>query len=140
ETSDVLDLLTQLVDKSLVVAEGADQEERYRFLETIRQYSEEKLLEAGEAEPVRNRHRDWFLQLAERAKPELTGPEQVLWLDRLESERDNLRAALEWAIERGPANLALRLAGSLWRFWFARDYLAEGREWLMRALAAPDVS
>jgi tetratricopeptide (TPR) repeat protein len=133
----VLDLLTGLVDKSLVLAEGQDADARYRLLETIRQYAGEKLLAAGEAEAVRDRHLDWYVGLAEQAKPELIGPKQVVWLDRLERERDNLRAALEWALERGPAELALRLAGAVWRLWFVRANPGEGPEWMLRVLAMP---
>jgi tetratricopeptide (TPR) repeat protein len=129
--------LTGLVDKSLVLVEGHRGDARYRFLETIRQYAWEKLLAAGEAEAVRDRHLDWFVGLAEQAKPELIGPAQMAWLDRLERERDNLRAALAWALERGPAVRALRLAGAVWRLWFVRDGFGEGREWLLRVLAAP---
>jgi tetratricopeptide (TPR) repeat protein len=131
----VLDLLTGLVDKSLVLAEGQGADACYRLLETIRQYAGEKLLAAGEAEAVRDRHLDWYLGLAEQAKPELIGPNQVAWLDRLERERDNLRAALEWALERGAADKALRMAGAVWRLWHVRSN--EGWEWLLRILAAP---
>jgi tetratricopeptide (TPR) repeat protein len=133
---DVPDLLTRLVDRSLVVVERGEQE-RYRLLETLRQYGRDRLVEAGEAEGARERHRDWFLQLAEQAKPELIGPRQVFWLDRLEIERDNFRAALTWTVERGSPELGLRLAGALWPFWSARDFLGEGREWLARVLVAP---
>jgi non-specific serine/threonine protein kinase len=136
-SSEVLDVLTGLVDKSLVLVEGQGADARYRLLETIRQYAGEKLLAAGEAEAVRDRHRDWYLELAEQAKPELIGPNQVAWLDRLERERDNLRAALEWALERGEADQALRLAAAVWRLWHVRENASEGREWLMRVLAAP---
>jgi non-specific serine/threonine protein kinase len=135
--ADVLDLLTGLVDKSLVLAEGQGTDTRYRLLETIRQYAGEKLLAAGEAEAVRDRHLDWYLALAEEAKPELLGPNQVAWLDRLEREQDNLRAALEWALDRGSADRALRLAGAAWRLWHVRDNPNEGREWLLRVLAMP---
>jgi non-specific serine/threonine protein kinase len=135
--SAVLDLLAQLVGKSLVQVAKGEGEERYRLLETLRQYGRERLGEAGEDEGVRDRHRDWFLAFAERAKPELFGPRQAAWLDRLQSELDNLRAALEWALERGPAEPGLRLAGALWPFFFVRGYLVEGRERLARALAAP---
>ncbi len=135
--SEVLDLLTGLVDKSLVLAEEQSGDTRYRFLETIRQYAGEKLLAAGEAMAARDRHLGWFLEFAERAKPELIGPEQVAWLDRLEGERDNLRGALEWALERGLVERALRLAAAVWRLWHVRVNPGEGREWLLRVLAAP---
>jgi non-specific serine/threonine protein kinase len=137
ESPDVLDLLTSLVDKSLVLAEGQGADTRYRLLETIRQYAGEKLLAAGEAEAMRDRHLGWSLSLAELAKPELIGPRQVAWLDRLEQEQDNLRAALEWALEREPADRALRLAAAVWRLWHVRDRIGEGREWLLRVLAVP---
>jgi predicted ATPase/DNA-binding XRE family transcriptional regulator len=133
---DVLDLVTQLVDKSLVQVEQHDGEERYRLLETIRHYARDRLAESGETDRVRDRHRDWFLQLAERAKPELVGSQQVVWLDRLEAD-DNLRSALDWCVQRGPAELGLRLAGALWRLFYVRDAYVEGREWLNRVLAAP---
>jgi non-specific serine/threonine protein kinase len=134
---EVLDLLTGLVDKSLVLVEDPGAATRYRLLETMRQYAGEKLRAAGEAEAVRDRHRDWYLGLAEQAKPELIGPKQVAWLDRLERERDNLRAALEWALERGPVELTLRLAGAVWRLWFVRANPGEGPEWMLRVLAMP---
>jgi non-specific serine/threonine protein kinase len=134
---DILDLVSQLVDKSLVQVDQQRADTRYRLLETVRQYGHERLVEAEEAVTARDRHRDWCLQLAEQAKPELIGPRQAFWLDRLETERDNLRAALAWVVERGPAEIALRLAASLWRFFFARDYLAEGWDWVTRVLAAP---
>jgi non-specific serine/threonine protein kinase len=95
EAGDILDLLTQLVDKSLVIAETHGGEARYRLLETVRQYGDEKLRNAGEAAEVRRRHRDWFLALAEQAGSELRGPKRSIWLDRLETEHDNLRAAHE---------------------------------------------
>jgi len=108
---DVVDLLSRLVDKSLVVAEttgigGA----RYRMLEPIRQYAQEKLEESGEAEEVRSQHASFFLALAEEAEPGLRGPEDAEWLERLEAEHDNMRAALSWALERGQTELGLRLA------------------------------
>jgi non-specific serine/threonine protein kinase len=131
---DVLDLLTQLVDKSLVQAEVGTGEERYRLLETVRQYGWERLVEAGEATAARDRHRDWCVALAERAEPELCGTRQLEWLERLDAEYDNLRAAIEWSLEVDPT-AGLRLTGSLWQFWQLRENLAEGRRWLEAALA-----
>src|SRR5205823_238803 len=96
---EVLDVLGQLVDKSLVQLEKREVEERYRLLETVRQYGRDRLVEAGDVESVRNRHRDWFLRLAERGEPELIGPRQVKWLDRLEADLANFRAALAWCLE-----------------------------------------
>jgi predicted ATPase/class 3 adenylate cyclase/Tfp pilus assembly protein PilF len=132
QSSEVLDLLTNLVSKSLVVFKERVEEARYRLLETVRQYSRDKLLETGEAVRIRERHRDWFLAFAERAEGELQGPEQALWLERLETEHDNLRAALEWS--SSTPEIGLRLAGGLWFFWYLRGYVSEGREWLKQFL------
>jgi tetratricopeptide (TPR) repeat protein len=134
---EVLDLLTRLFAKSLVQVEQQGGEARFRLLETLRQYAQDRLVDAEEVAAVRDRHRDWFLHLAERAKPELIGPKQVVWLDRLEREHDNLRAALGWVMKQGPAELGLRLGGALWQLWHVRDYQTEGREWLALILAAP---
>ena len=135
QPADILDLLTRLVDKSLVIVETQGGEARYRFLETVRQYGRERLLESEEAPHLRKRHRDWYLWLAERADPELRGPEQRAWLERLETEHDNLRAALEycWSTEGG-ADPGIRLAGALHWFWYLRGYWSEGRGWLEGAL------
>jgi non-specific serine/threonine protein kinase len=142
-SQDVLELLTHLVDKSLVVAEEHSGVARYRMLETIRQYAREKLLEAGEAEVrgVRGRHLEFFLELAESAEPALRGEEQLAWLARLELEHDNLRAGLKWASSAASSadspHLELRLAGALARFWYLHGYWGEGRTWLRQALVAP---
>jgi predicted ATPase/class 3 adenylate cyclase len=138
EEYEVLDLLTQIVDKSLVLSEEQGQEVRYRLLETIRQYGEEHLRGSGDEAVLRGRHRDWYLQLAEQAEPELRGPEQAMWLDRLETEHDNLRAALTWSVERGEAEAGLRLGAALELFWSVRGYLVEGRKWLTELLALPE--
>ncbi len=136
EDGDVLDVLSGLVEKSLVVAESAEgRRVRYRMLEPVRQYAQEKLEESGESEAVRQRHAYLFLALAEEAEPELRGPQQKTWLERLEVEHDNMRAALSWALERGEAELALRLGGALWWFWMMRGHYGEGRRWLEEALA-----
>ena len=133
--SDILDLLTQLVDKSLVMTETHGAEARYRLLETVRQYGDEKLQSAGEAAEVRRRHRDWYLRLAERGEPALYGREQKAWIARLDIEHDNFRAALGWSNdEPGGAGAALRLAGLLSWFWWLRGHWREGRTWLERAL------
>ncbi len=136
EDGQLLDPLTRLVDKSLVSAVGAGEHPRYRLLETVREYAEDRLRESGEAENVRGRHLGWCVSLAERAEPELQGPDQRTWLDRLEREHDNLRAALGWSLESGHAEGALRLAGALWGFWYVRGYWTEGRQWLESVLAA----
>ena len=133
---DVLDLLTDLVDKSLVAFSERDGEGRYRLLETISQYGRDKLQDSGEADQMRRRHQDWYLALAERAEPELRGPAQAEWLERLESEHDNFRRALEWCMSSGDKESGLRLACALWWFWYVRGYHREGREWLEKTLDA----
>jgi non-specific serine/threonine protein kinase len=135
EECEALDLLERLVDQSLVQLDERAEEARYRLLETVRQYAAERLVEAGEERAVRERHLEWCVALAEEAQPQLRGPAQVKWLGRLETEHNNLRAALGWAREGGTGELGLRLAGALGRFWSMRGYFAEGRSWLEAALA-----
>jgi non-specific serine/threonine protein kinase len=136
EAWDVIDLLTSLVEKSLVGYEEQAGEARYRLLETVRQYARDRLIETEEAASLRGRHRDWFLALAEQAAPELRAPRQREWLERLESEHDNLRLALEWCrAEVTGAEAELRLAGALVWFWTMRSYLSEGRQYLEGALS-----
>src|SRR5579864_607270 len=136
---EVLDLLTQLTDKSLVVADTQGGEARYRLLETVRQYGRDRLEETEEAADVRRRHFEWYLGLAEQAEPGLRGPAQGNWLKRLEAEHDNLRASLEWAKrETGSVEAGLRLAGALYRFWLLHGHWSEGRGWLEGALSAID--
>ena len=135
ESGEVLNLLSELVDKSLAVAEELRGEARHRLLETVRQYAQSKLEEAGETEPVRTRHRDWYLGLAEQAGTAFQGPGQGLWLDRLEREHDNLRAALTWSQRNEEAETGLLLAVLLWWFWFVRGYYSEGYDYLESMLA-----
>jgi tetratricopeptide (TPR) repeat protein len=135
EQGDILALHVQLVDKSLVVLERQPGKvARYRWLDTIRQYTLEKLFEEGEAEVAFNFHCEWFLALSERAAVELMGPEQIQWLNRLEAERDNLRAALRWSTAREDPARALRLAASLADYWLMHAYFEEGIRWLQAAL------
>jgi predicted ATPase/class 3 adenylate cyclase/Tfp pilus assembly protein PilF len=131
---DVLDLVTRLVEKSLVVFAG-DGDARYRFLETVREYARARLRDAGEDAEVQRQHWNWYLALAQEAQPELRGPNQAAWLERLEGEHDNLQAALEWASGRREIEQGLRLAVALGRFWELRCYWGEGRTWLERLLA-----
>jgi predicted ATPase/DNA-binding SARP family transcriptional activator/DNA-binding CsgD family transcriptional regulator len=139
EEDDVLNLLSRLVDKSLVVAEVArDGPVRYRMLETVRQYAHERLEKSGEAEVVHRRHAGFFLALAEEAEPQLKGAQQEAWLERLDEDHDNFRAALAWDLAHGEAELALRLSAGLGEFWHMRGYLSEGRRWLEAALARGD--
>ena len=129
-----LDSLGSLVDKSLVLADG----ERYTMLDTIREYATDLLAESEDADDVRWAHTSHYLELAESAEPLLTAPDQRVWLDRLETEHGNLRAALRFSLDRQDSDTALRLGGSLWGFWLARGYLGEGRRWLEEALATED--
>ena len=133
---EILDLLAQLVEKSLVLAEPTPSgSTRYRLLESLRAFGLEHLADQGELERLQARHAAFCVDLAEQAAPALVGPDQASWLDRLEREHDNLRAALAWSLEQPPdAGPALRLAGALFRFWRAHGHLAEGRTWLARAL------
>ncbi len=136
EAVNILDLLTSLVDKSLVLAETKDGEARYRVLETVREYGRDRLLESSEATDFRKRHRDWYLGLAERAEARFHGPEGIMWLNRLEVEHDNLRAALGWSsTEEEDAETRLRLAAALWEFWDYHTHWGEGRKWLETAIA-----
>jgi non-specific serine/threonine protein kinase len=132
---EVLNLLSRLVDKSLVVVE--EDGERYRLLETIREYAREHLRAAGAEAAVRDRHAGWYVQLAERLEPSLLGgPLQRPALDLLEAENDNLNAALAWSLETPEgADRAMRMCGALYRFWSRRGYWREGYAWCTRALA-----
>jgi non-specific serine/threonine protein kinase len=134
---ELLDEVTQLVDKSLVNVETQGSEVRYRLLETIRQYASERLAEAGEAERLHAAHRDYYLELAERAAPELMESTMGRWFDRLELEHDNLRAAMAWSAGQADGAVALlRLANALYRFWHVRGYLTEARAWYERGFDA----
>ena len=134
ERSNVLDLLSHLVDKSLVIVRENGAGTRYRLLETVRQYGRERL--DGSEDEVERRHAGFFVGLAEEAEGELSGSDQARWLTILHSEHDNLRAALSWSLgEKRDLGLGVRLAAALWPFWFARGYLSEGRRWLESAVS-----
>ncbi|HMB53498.1 MAG TPA: protein kinase, partial [Thermoanaerobaculia bacterium] len=137
--TDVLSALAALADHSLLRREDGqgDGEPRFGMLETIREYGREQLDEVGEMEAARRAHAHAALALAERAAAGLTGPEQARWFDLLEADRANLRAALAWAEEVEDAEVALRLAGSLWRFWLMRGLVSDARTRLERILAMP---
>ena len=133
---DMLDGLVSFVDKSLVTqAAGAAGEPRFVMLETIRQYAAERLAASDDAEPIRRRHEDLFAGIAERAAGELLGPKANAWLDRLDTDQDNLRAALQNAADDGRDDLALGMGGAMWRFWQLRGHLAEGRSALEALLS-----
>jgi predicted ATPase/DNA-binding CsgD family transcriptional regulator len=148
ERGEVLDLLGSLIDKSLAVAEaGEGGALRYRMLEPIRQYGMERLETASgtgarsdESWAVRQRHLAWFLKLAQKAEPGLAGSHEGIWLERLDAEHGNIRAALGWSLDSGDAGLGLRLAGLLGGFWYKRGHLSEGRRWLERQLAGGSTS
>jgi len=127
--------LASLVDQSLVRQEAQRDEPRYQLLMTLQAFGVMRLLEHGEYDLVRRRHALYFLHLAEQAEGGLSGGQQRTWVDRLGREHDNLRAALQWALDADEPLLGLRLAGALWRFWDIRSFLSEGRDWLDRLLA-----
>jgi len=135
QSLEVLDGVASLLDKSLLrQQEQASGEPRFRMLETIREYGLECLTASGEESVVRRAHAAYYLTLVEAAEPALTGPEQATWLERLETENDNLRAALHWAEESGEAEIGWRLAGALCQFWLMRGHLREGQDRLARLL------
>jgi predicted ATPase/DNA-binding SARP family transcriptional activator len=135
-----VELLAQLIDKSLLVAEQRPEGMRYRLLETMRAYARDQLLRSGESEAVGARHAAHFLRLAEQAEVQLVGDDQIAWLDWLAAEHANLRAAVDWATERSGVIAALRLVTALRYFWRVRGYYAEGIELLRGLLAHPTVA
>jgi predicted ATPase len=135
---DVLALLGNLVEQSLVLAEpdeGGDGV-RYGMLEPVRQYALEKLGESDEEESVRSRHAKYYLALTKRAGPELRGHDQALWLGLLETELDNLRAALRWSVQNGGAREIAKMAWTSWTYWWLGGHISEGRRWMEEALAS----
>ncbi len=123
--------LRRLVDSSLVRAEPHKEDMRYRLLESVRQYSRESLDRSGESEQIHLQHLQHYLNLAEQAEPHLTGAAQQEWLECLDAERDNIRAALSWTVD---TDIRLRMASALWRYWSNRGYFTEGRGWLEGAI------
>ena len=147
DTAGMLDLLTSLVDKSLVIAEPHGGETRYRLLETVRQYGRERLEESGETAEIRARHRDWYLEFAKLAEPKLRTAEQDAWIPRLAVEHDNFRTALTSSLAEmraaagrmtADADPEVRLAGALWWFWFIGGHFSEGRRWFEQILAVSE--
>jgi predicted ATPase/class 3 adenylate cyclase len=136
DREDVVDVLSRLVDKSLVNSDDRlGGRTRYRILETIREYATERLSQAGESSGTRGRHAEYYLRLAEEGEGALRGAAQSEWLRRLDQELDNFRVALAWAEKEDPG-LGLRLAAVLVGYWFTRGVVREGRDWLDRFLAA----
>jgi non-specific serine/threonine protein kinase len=131
----ILDALSRLVDKSLLLVEQQDQP-RYRFLESIRQYARDKLTETGESSLIQDRHLNYFLRVAEEAEPYLFGAGQHDWKNRLELDHDNLRVALAWSLESNQIEAGLKLAGALAWFWHSKGHLSEGNLWLEKLLAS----
>jgi predicted ATPase/DNA-binding CsgD family transcriptional regulator len=138
ESHQILDLLTGLVAKSLLVADTSGMHARYLLLESIRDYGAHKLAASAETAAVRERHAAWCIRLVEQAEPELTGPQQTSWLRRLDAEYANLQSALKWSLDGKRAEQSLRLAAGLTLFWSVRGHLSEGRSWLEQALASGD--
>ncbi len=143
DRAEIVQLLRRLVATSWVIKERRGAQTRYRMLETSRQYALEKLIGSSEAERFRNRHSEWFLDLAENAAEFLVGgPEQATWFDRIELELDNLRTALAWSLSEGDATIALRISTALTRFWEVRGHWSEAlrtfEHALKRASEAPD--
>lgn len=138
EVSDLTEKLSSLIDKSLVTrVDREDGEPRYSMLEMLREYAYQHLVSEGEAEDAQRRYAEFYTAFAERADPALKGREQAAWLERLESEHDNLRAVLTWAAGHD-SHLTARIACGLSRFWSARGHFTEGREWLERVVQNVD--
>lgn len=135
ESYEILDLLTQLIDKSLVIVEEQSQsrETRYRMLETIRQYARENLGEEGSDDAIRQKHLAYFVTLLKRAEPQLYRSDQVVWLNTLDDELDNLRLALEWSLATDAETGLLMLLGPI-QLWFLRSTVREVGDWLERLL------
>ena len=136
----VLDLLFQLIHKSLISVEMKDGETRYRRLEIIREFAREKLIEATEAGRIQERHLEYFLELAEEAEKELRGLNQVAWMNRLEREHDNLRAALAWCVSKQNTKSALCLLSALSWAWFIRDHFNEMSNWFNKIRLLPEIA
>jgi predicted ATPase len=136
----VFDGLDALNDSSLIrLQESSDGDEaadpRFVMLQTIHEFATEQLVASGELEQAKEKHAAWFLDLAIEAEPQLPGPSAVSWLDRLENDHDNLRAALDWLGTQGDGPRVVTLAAAMWRFWWLRGHITEGRKQLETALA-----
>jgi predicted ATPase/DNA-binding SARP family transcriptional activator len=134
-SSAILELHGQLVSKSLVQVALDSDEARYRLLEPVRQYAMELLEACDDRDSLSERHATYFVTFLEEIDPELSGPRQVDWIARLEREHDNVRAALRWAIQRGEADIALRIEAVLWRYWGIRWHSSEGLKWIQDTFA-----
>jgi predicted ATPase/DNA-binding SARP family transcriptional activator len=136
---EVVDGLASLTDKGLARLEGTDEEPRFTMLETIREYAAERLQESATVDELRRRHAEYFLALVEETEPNLVGiGSHAQWLDRLEVDHDNIRAAMDWLESSGETDRVLRFAAALWRFWDQKGHLVEGRSRLEGALRSDD--
>ena len=133
----LLERMSDLVDHNLVRRVDVDDEPRFALFQTIGEFGAGKLADTGEARAAKRAHGEWVAEWVERAEPELTGPDQVAWLDRLELEHDNIRAALAVAVNEPDSGTTHRLGAKLWRFWWLRGHLTEGRRWLEQILELP---
>ena len=133
---DILELLPSLVDKSLIVAEEASTDVRYHLLETIRQFARERFDDHPDANDYRLAHARFFEQLSQEAGRNIRGPDERLWWERIDTELDNLRAAMTWALEHDDAPLALSVVTGFWRFWWFKGRWEEGAGWIGRILDA----
>jgi tetratricopeptide (TPR) repeat protein len=140
EQHEILELLSSLINKSMVVVVEQGDEARYRLLETTRQYAWEKLTASGEVESIRLNHAHFFLRLAEMVEPQLKSAVRRLWLERLEREYDNLRTALTWLREHGEMERGLQLVAALLWFWYFRGHISEAHQWLEGTLAISSAS
>ena len=131
---------SSLVDKSLLRQDELEGEPRFWMLETIREYGLERLASSGEIEVVQRQQADFFLALARQAETKIVEIGQLAWLERLDSEHDNIRAALSWAISSGKAEVALGFGGALWHFWQVRSHLSEGSDWLRKSAALQEAT
>jgi predicted ATPase len=135
DTGHVLGLLAGLVDKSLVLAEEREGQQRYRFMVTLLEYALKRLMQTEEGETISRGHARFFVALAVAGEPKLMSTEQKVWLEGLNAEYDNIRAVLNWTSKKN-AEMGLRLAGALGQFWYLRGYWDEGRRWLAEMLGA----
>ena len=138
---DILEGLFTLVENSLALTiDSPGEDARFGMLKTVREFGLERLDEEDDRLAIERAHVEWFLRLAEAAEPHFRGPDLDWWLTSLQVEHDNLRAALRWAIDNGAANVGLRLAAALWRFWHLGGHLSEGRLWVDSVLSLPSAA
>jgi predicted ATPase/class 3 adenylate cyclase len=140
DSVDVLDSVSRLVDKSLLILETSEGRARYRMLETIREYAFDRLRESGETSHLQTQFLNFFLNFGQRAHQELSGPAQGEWLERLDAEQENFRAALTWTVQDKELHVSqLRMALTLRRYWLVRGYWEEGLKFFLRVIATDSV-